>query len=624
MLHFNKVVLHNFGSYSHAEVDLENKGFCLVTGENHHKKDNALSNGSGKSFIWSGICFAITGATIQGLKSNLKNIYAVDEDAYVTLDFYSDKDHYVITRYISPKTDLKISKNDADVSGKGIRESEAKLAELLPDLNQDLIASTIIIGQGMPNKFSAFKPSGRKELLEKLTKSDFMIADIKERIANRLTELTAKIREVDDQALVVKTKTTSAQRELETKQAEVLTAVKPDFDRDIETKNKQLSNYEKDINTAKAEIKKLEQETDTYNKKYTEEVTEKAKVLTSLTESYNGKMDPLKAEKAGLEANIRTVESEIRKLKANPEVCPTCGQKIPDAEHFKKEAAEREKIRDGYKSELEKVLNSIKAADEKNAGYKRQINGEYDNKIAEAQANYSAAKRNLDRSKDDLNDYSHYYDVTNGEIIKLKVQKESWDKEQESKQRRIDELTKEIAKLNEESKRIHDAALELNEHLSRVKQLDTLTKRDFRGFILSDIIKYLDNQAKSYSELVFGHKELNLYLDGNDLDISYNGKMFDNLSGGEKTRVDLIIQFAIRDLLTTYLNASSNILVLDEVTDFLDQTSCDAVMNLINTKLKDVESVFIISHHADELNIPVDSSLKVVKDETGVSTITQN
>ena len=41
---------------------------------NNYKKDNALSNGSGKSFLWSGICYALTGETISGLRSNLKNM----------------------------------------------------------------------------------------------------------------------------------------------------------------------------------------------------------------------------------------------------------------------------------------------------------------------------------------------------------------------------------------------------------------------------------------------------------------------------------------------------------------------------------------------------------------------
>ena len=80
-----------------------------------------------------------------------------------------NKDLFSLVRYITPKSDLKIFKNDVDLSGKGIRESEKKLQELIPELNKDLIASTIIIGQGMPNKFSSFSPSGRKDLLEKIS-----------------------------------------------------------------------------------------------------------------------------------------------------------------------------------------------------------------------------------------------------------------------------------------------------------------------------------------------------------------------------------------------------------------------------------------------------------------------
>ena len=183
---FEKVIIHNFGSYGHTELDLKSKGFCLVSGKNNFKKDNALSNGSGKSFIWSAICYAITGETLNGLRTNLKNINIEDDNkCYVKLLFKVNADEYEITRHVAPKSDLQIIKNGTDVSGKTYRESEKKLGDLLPDLTHDLIASTIIIGQGMPNKFSSFSPSGRKELLEKLTKSDFMIEDIKNRIALR-------------------------------------------------------------------------------------------------------------------------------------------------------------------------------------------------------------------------------------------------------------------------------------------------------------------------------------------------------------------------------------------------------------------------------------------------------
>ena len=74
-------------------------------------------------------------------------------------------------------------------------------------------------------------------------------------------------------------------------------------------------------------------------------------------------------------------------------------------------------------------------------------------------------------------------------------------------------------------------------------------------------------------------------------------------------------------MLINYLGLNSNILVLDEVTDFLDKKSCQAVMNLLENELQTVESVFIVSHHAEELEIPIDSEIKIIKNEFGISSV---
>jgi DNA repair exonuclease SbcCD ATPase subunit len=74
-------------------------------------------------------------------------------------------------------------------------------------------------------------------------------------------------------------------------------------------------------------------------------------------------------------------------------------------------------------------------------------------------------------------------------------------------------------------------------------------------------------------------------------------------------------------MLNTYLNASSNILVLDEITDFLDKQSCASVMKLLEKELNTIESVFVVSHHAAELELPIDSELQVVKNADGISEI---
>ena len=98
MIQFKKLILHNFGSYGHAELELQNRGFCLVSGQNNYIKDNALSNGAGKSALWSAICYALTGETISGIKTNLKNINVDEPDSFVQLDFLYQKDLFMFQR----------------------------------------------------------------------------------------------------------------------------------------------------------------------------------------------------------------------------------------------------------------------------------------------------------------------------------------------------------------------------------------------------------------------------------------------------------------------------------------------------------------------------------------------
>ena len=52
----------------------------------------------------------------------------------------------------------------------------------------------------------------------------------------------------------------------------------------------------------------------------------------------------------------------------------------------------------------------------------------------------------------------------------------------------------------------------------------------------------------------------------------------------------------------------------------LDSQGCNKIINLIS-KLTDIDSVFIISHHAQDLELTKDNSIVVEKNEDGISTI---
>ena len=617
MIQFKKLTIHNFGSYGHVELDLQNRGFCLVSGQNNYIKDNALSNGAGKSFLWSAICYALTGETLNGIRSNLKNINVTETDCYVQLEFLYNKDLFCLTRAAAPKTDLKIFKNDIDLSGKGIRESDKKLQELLPDLNKDLIASTIIIGQGMPNKFSSFSPSGRKELLEKLTKSDFMIEDLKARISARQQELSSKVRELEDSLLANNTQLNLHTSNLNTLKESLAQQVRPDFNGLIEEYNRQLLDLQQQIQKYETEITANEQRLEIVNAKLLQISEEKAEVSAKELVAYTKSRQSLTEEKTQLNFNISGLQKEINKLKAITDICPTCGQKLPNV--YKPSTEQQEQQLETNKQALIKVLSELEQCDLKHAAYLQQIDSAFADELSALTSEVTTLKNATNKAKIDYNKNRTALDNVKSLQSKVIYDQQNWDKRIANQEANKANLEAEIARLNNLISIIDTAKVDYVNRLSIVKKMDTLIRRDFRGYLLTNIISYINTRAKQFCNIVFGTKELTLSLNGNALDITYCGKMFDSLSGGEKQRVDLILQLAIRDVLASYLDLSANILVLDEITDFLDKKSCKAVMQLLEQELRTVESVFIVSHHAEELELPIDSELKVIKNEFGIS-----
>jgi len=74
-------------------------------------------------------------------------------------------------------------------------------------------------------------------------------------------------------------------------------------------------------------------------------------------------------------------------------------------------------------------------------------------------------------------------------------------------------------------------------------------------------------------------------------------------------------------MLCSTLGFSTNILALDEIFDNLDDMGSKNIIDFISYSLSDISSIFIISHHGQELSIPCDLELIVKKNVNGVSEI---
>ena len=616
---FKTLHIEHFLSFGVVDIDLQQPGYTLVSGRNENPNDNAKSNGSGKSAIWDALSYCITGSTIRGTKDivNIKE----DGGCLVEAVFAVNNVDYKIVRtkeHKQLKTTCKLFINGEDKSGKGLRETQALIEEYLPDLTAQLIGSVIIFGQGLPNRFSNNTPSGRKEVLEKLSKSDFMIEDLRSKINSRITFLNGRSKEFSDNILRL-----STQREM--KEQEI---------RNAENKKAQLTNPE-DLNRQKVQTEKLLEEARLVIQNDSQVLNDSQAKLDTLTLSYsqiNKNMNndlfrvqqeykelrkPIEDAKQVTTAKIYSLNNEIKRIKNIKDICPTCGQKIPNI--TKPDTTQQEKESIELNNQLQEYNNRLLAL---TSSY-----DEKENKIKESYNNQtSTLQQECNKLSATVSQLNHKLKINRDEELRQKDLLNKINSEIQLYQMTLQNLTNVINEGNKFIEEINSKILYYNNEWEKLKiRLDienkfmTIIKRDFRGVLLKNVIDYIEFKAKEYARQIFDNDRIGFSLEGNDIDITYDNKEYSSLSTGERQKVDLIVQFALRDMLCKYLDFDSNILVCDELFDGLDSIGCNKVVDLI-ANLTNITSIYIVSHRQD-LSLPVDRNLTIVKDARGISSI---
>ena len=620
IINFKRIKFSNFFSFKYADIDLTNRGYTIVKGVNNNPIDNSQSNGSGKSSIWEAISYALTGTTIRGVKDVVNN--KGDDGAIVELEFDIDNDHYKVCRYKDTKefkTDLKIYINGEDKSGKGIRDSEKLLAQYIPDLNAQLIGSVIVLGQGLPQRFTNNTPSGRKEILEKLSKSDFMIEDLKNRINDRKQVLAKKLRDVEDTILTKKTRQESIKDQVEaTKNKLNSMGDTVELDNKISDLKASLEVTSVNLGNDKVKLDNLFTDLNNERSQYSTISDRKSAEVNDVESKYKQEIEDQNELISTHKLKISSIKNEINRIESIKDVCPTCGQKIPnvhkpDATNLKEDLTKEQEALDVLTEKLDnvKTKKTLEIDD---------ISKKYDSLKEESYNRGNELRKSYDDLKRVIDDKQRLFDNDKNQLAKLESTRLSYDTLKNDLIKTIDNLEQSARAIDKELLYNYNIKSDIEARQAVVNKMFTLATRDFRGLLLSNVINFIDQKAKEYSLEVFGTDKLDFKLDGNNIDIMYDGKQIESLSGGEAKKVDIIIQFAIRDMLCKFLGFSCNILVADELFDACDRLGCQKIIDLISNKLCDIESIFIVTHHSD-LNLPEDSIITVEKDENGISRI---
>lgn len=309
-------------------------------------------------------------------------------------------------------------------------------------------------------------------------------------------------------------------------------------------------------------------------------------------------------------------ESRIKELESVTDICPTCGQKLPDV-HKVDTHKDREELQN-LKESLAVKENNLSDLNEKAKHDKQKVLDTLNSDTQKLKCEYDNIKKLLESETLQLDVCLTEIKNINLLVEKIRFNKETYEKQKESIDKSIADTEKSLSELSEKNLYYITEKDNILKHIDIVNKMTTIATRDFRGFLLSEAISYINNKAKEYSSIIFDNDKVNFELNGNNIDITYLDKEYESLSGGEKQKIDIIVQFAIRDMLSQFLNFSSNILVLDEIFDNLDSVGCQKLLDMISNKLNDIEGIYIITHHND-IDIPCDKELVIVKDEKGVS-----
>ena len=289
--------------------------------------------------------------------------------------------------------------------------------------------------------------------------------------------------------------------------------------------------------------------------------------------SFYDKRSPLESEVAKKQYLIGDLANQI----SLGGVCSTCGGK--------------------YDIDLESLNSKMKVLEEESNKLNEQIQF-FNSEISKAQAHN-------EKIKEDKRKYDNYSQSLVIYENKVKASQEALNNLSDRKRPDIDlsAIQSKIEGLEIDIQTYRDAIAEKTKHK---EYLDYWYSTGFgpngiKTYISESMMSMLNNYVNKYSQK-FGYKVIASYdlsKSRKSLDISVykNGNQIDynELSGGQKSRVDVSLAFAIHDMLSSSVS-KFNVLFLDEFFEGMDEEGMYEVFELLREKSINT-IIFLITHN---------------------------
>ncbi len=634
----NRVIIDNFLTLQHAEIELDDRGLLLIQGDN--KDDtSADSNGAGKSSIADAICWGLYGVTARGVSTDAVVNKTAKKDCRVEVRLSDGTNEWRIVRHRKDSTHKNatlVQQKDPNPAcipidlHKGTERETQEVINALIGCSLDVFQAAVYAGQEKMPDLPAMTDKQLKLMIEEAAGTEVLARAhqiAREKLNTAQKELASLDAQLSTQAMQHTHAVTRLSEET-TKHADFEAQRKPNAKAEL-AKTIPLQ----------AKIIALGGQIDA------EELKDRGKELLKISTTFaslKGERDEqARLDKAILDAHkvFATAESVARRAKQahtdavealrtlNDKVgqpCGECGKAYceHDLETVKKlREADLEKATD----ELKRCANEYKSA--KEALHEAQkLASDHKNSMTDVSA-LAARQRELQDELAQIEVLKKEKTAIEVEVEKCKTAAGVWLKNDNPYTASVALMEKTLKELEAQIKATDEKKRELE---SRVEILQDAVSvygpAGVRAHILDTVTPYLNDRTSHYLSAL---ADDNIHAVWNTLTTNAKGEVkekfqievtndkgaesFEGLSGGEKRKVRLACAMALQDMVASRATKPINIFIADEVDHALDESGLERLMTVLNDKAKERGTVIVISHNS--LSDWIDEVITVTKEK---------
>lgn len=561
MIVFKKVRFRNFKSYGSAwsEVDLNRDQLTAILGQ----------NGGGKSTILDAINFALYGKSFNSAQKS-KIINSINgKNCAVELEFETNGSDYRVVRGMKPSV-FEIYRNGKLITqSANAKDYQSILEKQILKMSMKNFTQTVLVGMASFIPFMELSATDRRTIIENILGVG-ILTTMNGILKTKIQQNDSDLNEINHELAKIRIKLDSEKLLIETlKKNHIVNAEK------IEAK---ISGNEAEISKHEEKLKKLS------------EAYSKSGLLSDKYRKFKEQETALLSDKSSLASSIKSANKDIRFVTSHDN-CPFCKQGISGehkrmiSENLGKEVETTTKKLDEIASKLEKMAEKGKrfaeAMDKMNA---------VSSKISEENTAISMLNREISNLRKELSKSETLDDVKEHED---NVRSLASDARERIEAKR--DLVQKDAVMSMATVLLKDSGIKtavVNQYLPTINRLVNQYLADMDFFLSFELDSQFNETIKARDRDDFTYQ---------------------NLSQGERRRLDLAILFTWRRIAMLRNSCATNLLVVDEVLDSsLDEEGINMAMNLFRS-FKD-SNIFVISHRETIQDARFDRIIRIRKE----------